>query len=122
MMLSVELLVVLLLCSIYTAGSNSAIRFTFLPLNYIEIGQSAPYYCSVNDTRVGISWLINGSSILPRNINVSGVATPSSSLTIPGLPQYNNTIVRCAAFGYIDNDVPYNNFSESVLRIQGTYI
>ena len=88
-------------------------------MKYIEIGQSAQYRCSVDDIRVGISWFINGSTTIPSNVTVTGLATPSSNLTMPGLPQYNNTILRCAAFGYIDNNVPYSNFSESVLRIQG---
>ena len=119
MMLSVELFAVLMLCSVYTAGGNSVIKFIFLSMNYIEISQLAWYHCSVDDTRVGISWFINGSTTIPSNVTVTGLATPSSNLTILGLPQYNNTILRCAAFGYIDNNVPYNNFSESVLRIQG---
>ena len=50
---------------------------------------------------------------------MTGAATPSSSLTIPGLPQYNNTEVRCLASGILGNNVPYTNFSDSTLRLQG---
>ena len=103
----------------YATDSDAAIKFTFLPSNYIEIGQLAPYHCSVNDTRVGINWFINGSTVLPSDVNVTGAGSSSSSLTIPGLPQYNNTGVKCAATGYLDNNVRYDMFNESTLRIQG---
>ena len=52
---------------------------------------------------------------------MTGAATSSSNLTIPGIVQYNNTIVRCAALGLLDDDVPYTNFSDSTLKIQGNY-
>ena len=99
--------------------AHAGVFFNFISDPAIEVGQSAGYHCLVNDTRVVINWFINGSTTIPSNITVTGLATPSSNLTILGLPQYNNTIVRCAAFGYLDNNVPYNNFSESTLRIQG---
>ena len=99
--------------------AHADVLFNFSSDLAIEVGQSAGYHCSVNDTRVSISWFINGSSNIPSDIIVTGTAT-SSNLTIPGLTQYNNTEVRCATFGYLDNNVPYNNFSESILRLQGT--
>ena len=100
--------------------AHAGVLFNFSPGPVIEVGQSAGYHCSVNDTRVGINWFINGSSIIPSDITVTGAATSSSNLTIPGLPQYNNTEVRCAASGFLDNIVPYTNFSDSTLRLQGT--
>ena len=105
--------------TIFTSLADS-VDFSTILSSAIEVGQSAGYHCSVNDTRVGISWFINGSSIIPFNIIVTGAATPSSNLTIPGLPQYNNTIVRCAALGLLDDNVPYTNFGDSTLRLQGT--
>ena len=99
--------------------AHAGVLFNISSNPAIEVGQLAIYHCSVNDTRVGISWFINGSTTIPSNVTVTGLGTPSSNLTILGLPQYNNTIVRCAAFGYLDNNVPYNNFSEFTLRIQG---
>ena len=99
--------------------AHAGVLFNFSSDPVIEVGQSARYHCSVNDTRVGINWFINGSTKIPSDVTVNGVGTPSSNLTILGLPQYNNTIVRCIAVGYLDNNVPYNNFSESTLRIQG---
>ena len=105
--------------TIFTSLANS-VKFSANFPSAIEVGQSAGYHCSVNDTRVGISWFINGSSNIPSYVTVNGVGTLSSNLTIPGLTQLNNTIVRCAAFGYLDNIVPYSNFSESTLKLQGT--
>ena len=69
---------------------------------------------------MGLNWFINGSNAIPSDIIVTGIGTSSSNLTIPGLPQYNNTIVRIVASGYLDNNVLYTNFSESILRLQGT--
>ena len=110
---------------ISTLGTSTVVanvKFTSNHNAAVEIGQSARYHCSVNDTRVGITWFVNRSSIIPSDIIVTGLATPSSNLTIPGLPEYNNTKVRCAAFGYLDNNVPYSNFSERNFTMQGIYI
>ena len=104
-----------------TASVAAEVNFISNHSAAIEIGQLALYYCSVNDTRVGINWFINGSSTIPSNINVTGAATSSSNLTIPGLVQYNNTEVRCAALGLLDDNVPYTNFNDSTLKIQGNY-
>ena len=100
--------------------AHAGVLFNFSSDPVIEVGQSAGYHCSVNDTRVGISWFINASSTIPSDVTVNGLATSSSNLTIPGLPQYNNTVVRCLASGLLNNNVPYTNFSDSTLRLQGT--
>ena len=106
-----------------SAGSGAGVDFNFISSpgigKSISVNEIAVYHCSVNDTRVGLNWFINGTTTIPSNVTVTGLATPSSNLTILGLPQYNNTIVRCVASGYLDNNVPYNNFNESILRIQG---
>ena len=72
---------------------------------------------------MGITWFVNGTSsanndIIQLGIVTNGAGTPNSSLTIPGYPQYNNTVVRCEAFGFV-NDSLYNNFDIATLRIQG---
>ena len=72
---------------------------------------------------MGITWNINGTAsshneIIQLGIVTNGAGSPNSSLTIPGYPQYNNTVVRCNAFGFV-NGSGYVNFSESTLRIQG---
>ena len=103
---------------VYTSATIGEINFMSNHSDAIELGHSASYHCSVNDSRVGISWYINNSNDIPSNM-MTGVGSPSSTLTIPGLPEYNNTVVRCTASGYLDNNVPYINFIESTLRIQG---
>ena len=70
-----------------------------------------------------VTWLVNGTGsghndIIELDIVTSGAGSSNSSLTIPGYPQYNNTVVRCIAFGSVDGN-NYFNFSESTLRIQG---
>ena len=72
---------------------------------------------------MGITWNINGTSyghndnIIQLGIVTNG--TPKhSNLTIHGYPQYNNTVVRCIASGFVDGN-SYFNFSQSTLRIQG---
>ena len=70
-----------------------------------------------------ITWLVNGTgstnnNIIKLDIVTNGAGSPNSSLTIPGYPQYNNTVVRCIALEFVDGNT-YFNFSESTLRIQG---
>ena len=70
-----------------------------------------------------ITWLVNETTSTDNNITQLGIITngagsPNSSLTIPGYPQYNNTVVTCNAFGLV-NGSGYVNFSQSTLRIQG---
>ena len=70
---------------------------------------------------MSITWYVNGTGstnkeIIQLNIITSEAGSSNSNLTIPGYPQYNNTVVRCDAFGSV---IGYTNFSESTLRIQG---
>ena len=72
---------------------------------------------------MGIIWHVNGTAsshndIIQLGIVTNGAGSPNSSLTMPGYPQYNNTVLRCIASGFVDGSL-YNNFSESTLRIQG---
>ena len=69
------------------------------------------------------TWLVNGtdsanSKIIQLNVVTNGAGSSNSSLTIPGYPQYNNTIVTCNAFGFVNGN-SYFKSSESILRIQG---
>ena len=72
-----------------------------------------------------IAWHVNETTSNDGNITQLGIVTigagsPNSSLTIPGYPQYNNTIVRCNAFGFgIINGSNYINTNTATLRIQG---
>ena len=71
---------------------------------------------------MGITWNINGTGYGHNEIIKLGMFTTGgpqqSNLTMPGYPQYNNTVVKCIAAGFVNNN-KYFNFSESTLRIQG---
>ena len=69
-----------------------------------------------------VTWFVNGTAYGHNEIIQLGIVTTGrpqqSSLTITGYPEYNNTIVRCLASGFL-GDNNYFNFNESTLRIQG---
>ena len=97
-----------------------AIQFIFTPSPNIGVYQLAHYQCSVDHNGAAIVWFINGtgsanSDIIQLGIVTIGAGSPISSLTIPGYPQYNNTVVKCVSSMNSD----YYNSSESTLRIQG---
>ena len=100
-----------------------AVQFTFTPSPNIGVYQLAHYQCSVDHPDVAIVWFVNGTGStnndsIQLGIVTNGAGSSSSSLTIPGYPQYNNTVVRCFAAGFVDGS-PYNNFKNATLRIQG---
>ena len=99
-----------------------AVQFIFTPSPNIGVYQLAHYQCSVDHIGVGITWLINGTCYGHNEIIQIGIVTSGipqhSNLRIHGYPQYNNTVVRCNAFGFVNGN-SYVNFSESTLRIQG---
>ena len=73
-----------------------------------------------------VTWTVNNSlstniAIVQLGIVTVGTATSSSSLTIPGYPQYNNTVVKCVAAGYVNNKIYFNTI-QCILIIQGMYI
>ena len=75
----------------------------------------------MNHTGVSITWNVNGTvstnnDIIQLDIVTNGEGSQQSNLTIPTHPQYNNTVVRCNAFGSM-NGINYHNFSESTVRI-----
>ena len=77
----------------------------------------------MDHTGVTVTWIVNGTSsanndIIQLGIVTNGDGSQHSNLTIPGYPQYNNTIVRCNAAGFMNGN-SYFNFNESTLRIQG---
>ena len=72
---------------------------------------------------MSITWNVNetisnNDNIIQLGIATNGAGSPNSSLTIPGYPQYNNTVVTCNAFGFVNGSL-YNNFDNTTLRIQG---
>lgn len=108
----------LLLFSLVCSYNADSVNFIFSPSPNIEVGQSALYHCSVNDSGVNVIWSINGTTNIPSDIVVTGPGSSSSDLVIPGLPQYNNTLVRCVAAGEVDGNI-YSEHSQSTLRVQG---
>ena len=94
-----------------------------MPSPNIEVYQLAHYQCSVDHIGVNINWHVNGTgygnndNIIQLGIVTSGVPQ-HSNLTIYGYPQYNNTVVKCFAAGFVNGN-SYFNFNESTLRIQG---
>ena len=104
----------------------TGVQFSFIPSQAITTQQTAVYKCSVDNNGVTIQWIVNGnsstdSSITDLGIITYGVGTQNSSLTIPGHPELNNTIVTCIASGYVDMMV-YVNTSSATLFIQGIII
>ena len=100
----------------------TGVQFSFIP-QAITIQQTAVYKCSVDNNGVSIQWNVNGttstdSSITGLGIITYGAATQNTSLTIPGNPELNNTIVTCIASGLVDM-VGYVNTSSATLFIQG---
>ena len=102
------------------------VKVIFTPSPNIGVYQLAHYQCSVDHTGVSVTWFVNGTGsanipIVQLGIVTIGPGTASSSLTIPGYPQYNNTVVKCVAAGYVNNKM-YSNTLQSILMIQGMYI
>ena len=57
--------------------------------------------------------------IIQLGIVTNGAGSSNSSLTIPGYPQYNNTVVRCIASGFVDGNLHITTLMNLLLRIQG---
>ena len=79
------------------------------------------------DVVVPISWTVNGTSsidplfqsyISSYGIVRSGAGTQDTTLTIPGDPVLNGTVVQCRAMGSFNNQV-YNETNSDTLYIQG---
>ena len=101
---------------------NAVLIQLYSPSN-VGVYQLAHYRCVVNDTGLSIIWLVNGtasnnSDIIQLGIVTIGAGSSDSSLTIPGYPQYNNTVVRCVAFEFVNGSKDFAAI-ETTLRLQG---
>ena len=79
------------------------------------------FNCSTDHSAVTITWILNktvpASTLASYGVTTSGIGTPVSSLTIPGLVNpFNNTEVLCFASGPGFGDV---SPPPVILRIQG---
>ena len=85
--------------------------------------QSAVFKCTV-DVVVPVTWTVNETSSADTmffssyGIIADGLGTQDSTLTIPGNPSLNGTVVQCRALGYINNELYYEADSDT-LYIQG---
>ena len=79
------------------------------------------------DVVVPVTWTVNETSsadsmflsyISSYGIVADGVGTQDTTLTIPGDPVLNGTVVQCRALGFINNEV-YNEVDSDALYIQG---
>ena len=109
----------ILYCIYYTG-----VQFSFIPSQAITIQQTPVYKCSVDNKELSIQWIVNESlsthsSITDLGIITYGVGTQNSSLTIPGNPELNNTIVTCSAFRVEGVTLHIVNTTNSTLFIQG---
>ena len=80
------------------------------------------------DVLVSVTWTVNKTSsadsmfqpyISSYGIVYSGAGTQDTTLTIPGDPVLNGTVVQCRAVGVINNDELYNEVDSDTLYIQG---
>ncbi len=104
------------------------LQFSVTPSPNITTLQSAVFRCTV-DVVVPVTWTVNGTSsadpmfqsyISSYGIVYSGAGTTDTTLTIPGDPALNGTVVQCRALGIINNDVDlYNEVDSDTLYIQG---
>ena len=101
----------------------TGVQFSFIPSQAITIQQTAVYKCSVDNNGVTVQWVVNlttstDSSITDLGIKTTSFGTQNSSVTIPGNPELNNTIVTCIASGLVDTAL-YTNRRNATLFIQG---
>lgn len=75
-------------------------------------GDEAVFICQSNDAE-GFGWRVNGTRGIATNFSIT-VVMQISTISIPGLPEYNRTLVQCVAFG--DTRVESENVT---LTIQG---
>ena len=77
---------------------------------------------------VSVTWTVNGNSsanipvfqsyISSYGIVADGVGTQDTTLTIPGDPVLNGTVVQCNALGFVNNEL-YDETDSDTLYIQG---
>ncbi len=119
----VYLIIIRFDCATITTG----LQFSVTPSPNITTLQSAVFRCTV-DVVVPITWTVNGNSsangpvfqsyISSYGIVADGVGTQDTTLTIPGDPALNGTVVQCNALGKINNEL-YDEADSDTLYIQG---
>ena len=121
------IIVYLIIISFDCVTITTGLQFSVTPSPNITTLQSAVFRCTV-DVVVQITLTINETSsangplfqsyISSYSIVYSGAGTSDSTLTIPGDPVLNGTVVQCHALGFINNEL-YNEVDSDTLYIQG---
>ena len=105
---------------------TTGLQFSVTPSPNITTLQSAVFRCTV-DVLVPVTWTVNETSffnsmfqsyISSYSIVYSGAGTQDTTLTIPGDPVLNGTVVECHAVGFINNEL-YSEADSDTLYIQG---
>ena len=101
----------------------SGVSFNFISSPNITINQTAVYQCCVDSQSVAIQWQVNGTpstsdKVTSMGIVTTGAATSNSSLSIPGVIEYDGIVVTCIAAGVVNGEL-YINTSSATLYIQG---
>ena len=122
-----ECIIVYLIIISFDCVTNTGLQFSVTPSPNITTLQSAVFSCTV-DVVVPIGWTVNETSsanipvfqsyISSYGIVADGLGTQDSTLTIPGDPVLNGTVVQCRAVGVINN-VLHNEVDSDTLYIQG---
>ena len=107
---------------------NTGLQISITPSPNITTLQSAVFSCTV-DVAVPISWTINETSsiniavfqsyISSYGIVADGLDTQDTTLTIPGDPVLNGTVVQCSAVEIMNNELTYYEVDSDTLYIQG---
>ena len=123
-----ECIIVYLIIISYDCGTiTTGLQFSVTPSPNITTLQSAVFRCTVNVV-VPLTWTVNETSsadsmfwesyISSYGIVADGVGMQDTTLTIPGDPVLNETVVQCHALGKINNEL-YNEVDSDTLYMQG---
>ena len=122
------IIVYLIIISFDCVTITTGIQYSVTPSPNITTLQSAVFRCTM-DVVVTVIWTVNGNSsanipvfqlyISSYGIIADGVGTQDTTLTIPGDPVLNGTVVQCRAVGVINNNL-YNEVDSDTLYLQGT--
>ncbi len=109
----------------------TGLQFSFNPSPNITTLQSAVFRCTVDGVHandiVSVHWSVGGTSTSSpswqsystnNDIVTDGAGTHNTTLTIPGDPSLNGTVVQCVASGLVDGE-GYVNTTSDTLYIQG---
>ena len=96
--------------------------FTVQPMSVIHAeGQEAVFEC-LYPAATAYSWAINGtflSNFPPDIVTDSPSGGSPASLTIPAIPEYNNTVIQCGAIVVVGGDVQVLLSDNATLTVSG---